>query len=137
VQRRIQRLLETDRWAFAARQYQVSQTSRFYTGKLDQVVWTGAWNPTPLMTVEFSGERNIGRLATGDFTQMLVGTRLRLNISPDLSVTSYAQDDTDSDSVGVTARVRWTFTPAADLFVVYNHNVRSLRDQWPLIRTSW
>ena len=28
VQRRIQRLLETNRWAFAARQYQVTQTSR-------------------------------------------------------------------------------------------------------------
>ena len=28
VQRRIQRLLETDRWAFPARQYQVTQTSR-------------------------------------------------------------------------------------------------------------
>src|SRR5207253_1276623 len=28
VQRRVQRLLETDRWAFPARQYQVTQTSR-------------------------------------------------------------------------------------------------------------
>ena len=28
VQRRIQRLLETDRWAFPARQYQITQTSR-------------------------------------------------------------------------------------------------------------
>lgn len=28
VQRRIQRKLETDRWAFPARQYQVTQTSR-------------------------------------------------------------------------------------------------------------
>jgi hypothetical protein len=39
----------------------------FYNGVLDQIVWTGAWNPTPLVTVEFSGERNIGRLETGDF----------------------------------------------------------------------
>lgn len=104
----------------------------FYNGKLDQIVWTGAWNPTPLMTVEFTGEHNIGRLATGDFTQTLVGTRLRVNISPDLSLASYAQYDTDSDSVGVNTRVRWTFTPAADLFVVYNHNVRSLLDRWQL-----
>ena len=104
----------------------------FYNGKLDQFVWTGAWNPTPLVTVEFSGERNIGRLATGDFTQTLVGTRLRVNISPDLSVASYTQYDTDSDSVGVNTRLRWTFTPVADLFVVYNHNVRSLLDRWQL-----
>jgi hypothetical protein len=104
----------------------------FYNGDLNQIVWTGAWNPTPLVTVEFSGERNIGRLETGDFTQTLVGTRLRVNLSPDLSVASYAQYDTDSDSVGVNTRLRWTFTPAADLFVVYNHNVRSLLERWQL-----
>ena len=104
----------------------------FYNGVLDQIVWTGAWNPTALVTVEFSGERNIGRLETGDFTQTLVGTRVRVNLSPDLSVASYAQYDTDSDSVGVNTRLRWTFTPAADLFVVYNHNVRSLLERWQM-----
>jgi hypothetical protein len=82
--------------------------------------------------VEFSGERNIGRLPSGDFTQTLVGTRLRINVSPDLSVSSYTQYDTESDSVGVNTRLRWTFLPVADLFVVYNHNVRSLLDRWEL-----
>jgi hypothetical protein len=82
--------------------------------------------------VEFSGEHNVGRLPAGDFTQTLVGTRLRVNISPFLWVASYTQYDTDSDSVGVNTRVRWTFTPAADLFVVYNHNVRSLLERWQL-----
>ena len=104
----------------------------FYDGTLDQVVWTGAWNPTPLVTLEFTGERNVGRLPSGDFTQTLVGNRLRLNISPDLSIASYVQYDTDSDSVGVNTRLRWTFTPAADLFVVYNHNVQDTLDRWRL-----
>ena len=61
---------------------------------------------------------------TGRFTQTLVGNRLRVNVSPDLSIASYVQYDTDSDSVGVNTRLRWTFSPAGDLFVVYNHNVR-------------
>ena len=104
----------------------------FYDGALDQYRWTGAWNPTPLLTVEFSGERNIGELAAGRFWQTLVGTRLRLNLSPDLSVASYTQYDTDSDSVGINTRLRWTFRPVGDLFVVYNHNVRSLLDRWQL-----
>ena len=91
-----------------------------------------AWNPKPLFTVEFSGERNIGRLATGQFTQTLVGTRLRINISSDFSVASYVQYDTDSESVGTNTRLRWTFTPVADLFLVYNHNVRSIVDRWHL-----
>ena len=104
----------------------------FYTGTLDQYLWTGAWNPLPLVTVEFTGERNVGRLPTGSFTQTVVGNRLRVNISPDLSIASYVQYDTDSRSVGTNTRLRWTFLPVADLFVVYNHNLRSLIDRWGL-----
>lgn len=105
---------------------------RFYDGELDQFIWTGAWNPTPLITVEFTGERNVGRVSAGPLRQTLVGNRLRINVSPDLSVASYVQYDTDSDSVGINTRLRWTFKPVADLFVVYNHNVRSLIDRWQL-----
>ena len=104
----------------------------FYSGTLDQYQWTGAWNPHPLVTVEFTGERNVGRVASGRFTQSVVGNRLRLNISPDLSVSSYVQYDTDSRSIGTNTRLRWTFLPVADLFVVYNHNVHSLLDRWSL-----
>ena len=106
----------------------------FYDGDLDQLIWTGAWNPTPLITVEFSGERNIGRLPSGHFAQTLLGNRLRINVSPDLSIASYVQYDTESESVGVNTRLRWTFTPTADLFIVYNHNVQSIEDRWQ--RTS-
>ena len=104
----------------------------FYDGDLDQIQWTGAWNPMSLVTVEFSGEHNVGRLPGGHFTQTLVGNRLRLNISPDLSISSYIQYDTDSDSIGTNTRLRWTFRPVGDLFVVYNHNVRSSLDRWRL-----
>jgi hypothetical protein len=47
-------------------------------------------------------------------------------------VSSYVQYDTDSKSIGTNTRLRWTFLPVADLFVVYNHNVRSLLDRWSL-----
>jgi hypothetical protein len=104
----------------------------FYTGTLHQFEWTGAWNPMPLLTVEFSGERNVGDMATGRFAQSVVGTRLRVNVSPDLSIASYVQYDTESESVGTNTRLRWTFLPVADLFVVYNHNVRSILDRWGL-----
>jgi hypothetical protein len=104
----------------------------FYDGSIDQIVWTGAWNPSALFTVEFSGERNMGRLPSGDFNQTLIGNRIRLNVSPDLSLASYVQYDTITDSVGVNTRLRWTFRPEADLFVVYNHNVRSVVDRWRL-----
>jgi hypothetical protein len=104
----------------------------FYDGDLKGFVWNWTWNPTALYTVEFNSERNIGRLASGSFRQTLIGTRLRVNISPDLSATSYTQYDTDSDSIGVNAQLRWTYLPAGDVFIVYNHNVRSLLDRWQL-----
>ena len=104
----------------------------FYDGELRQWDWNAVWNPTALFTVEFNAERNTGLLRAGRFTQDLVSTRLRINLSPDLSINSYAQYDTDSDSIGVNSRIRWTFLPVADLFVVYNYNVRSLLDRWQL-----
>ena len=104
----------------------------FYDGTIDQIIWTGAWNPTALFTIEFTGERNMGRLPSGDFDQTLIGNRIRLNVSPDLSVASYVQYDTITDSVGVNTRLRWTFRPEADLFIVYNHNIRSVVDRWQL-----
>lgn len=104
----------------------------FYDGDLDQFDWSWVWNPTALFTVEFNGERNVGRVEAGRFTQNLVGARLRINVSPDLSIASYAQYDTDSESVGINSRLRWTLLPVADLFIVYNHNVRSLLDRWEL-----
>jgi Domain of unknown function (DUF5916) len=105
---------------------------RFYDGLLDQIEWEGTWNPTPLLTLELSGEHNIGRLKGGDFTETIVGTRARINLSPDLTVASYLQYDTTTKSVGVNNRLRWTFTPAGDVFVVYNHNVRNILDRWQL-----
>jgi hypothetical protein len=104
----------------------------FYGGDLDQIKWTGAWNPTPLLTLEFTGERNIGRLPNGRFTQTLVGNRLRVNVSPDLSISSYIQYDSESKLLGTNTRLRWTFRPVADLFIVYNHNVQSVLDRWQL-----
>ena len=71
----------------------------------------------PLLTLEFSAERNLGRLASGRFAQTFVGNHLRLNVSSDLSVANYVQYDTDSDSFGINTRLRWTIRLVAELFV--------------------
>lgn len=99
-------------------------TGGFYTGKLDELQLTGAWKPSPLFIVELNATRNAGRLPEGRFTQDLFGTRVRLNVSPNLQYNSYLQYDNASDTFGANTRVRWTFTPLGDLFIVYNHNLR-------------
>jgi hypothetical protein len=104
----------------------------FYDGSLDQVELQLNINPSPLATLELNVTRNTGRLTAGRFTQELVGGRLRLNISPDIAFSSYLQFDNESREVGTNTRLRWTFDPLGDLFVVYNHNVVELLDRWEL-----
>ena len=98
----------------------------FYSGTLDEFIATASWKPSALFIMEFNATRNVGRLAEGDFTQQVIGTRARLNISPDLQFNSYMQYDNTTDSFGTNTRVRWTFSPLGELFVVYNHNIREL-----------
>ena len=97
----------------------------FYTGRLDEVELSAAWKPSALFIVELTGVRNVGRLREGRFVQDLAGTRLSLNVSPDLQVNSFVQYDNESRDVGTNTRLRWTFSPVGDLFVVYNHNLRT------------
>ena len=59
----------------------------------------------------------------GRFVQDVIGTRLRVNFSPDLQLASYVQYDNQSRSLGSNTRLRWSFSPQGDLFIVYNHNL--------------
>jgi len=104
----------------------------FYSGSLHQITTRIAFKPSAFATFELTGERNIGSLPAGDFTQDLIGSRLLVNFSPDLQVNSFVQYDNESREFGANTRMRWTFHPLGDLFVVYNHNVVDLLDRWQL-----
>jgi hypothetical protein len=117
----------------AKRRFSAQATWRFggfYSGTLDQFLLVGSWNPSGLISVDFSGERDIGKLKEGHFTETLFGIKPTLNISSHLSASSFIQYDTSSASLGTNSRLRWTVTPVAELFVVYNHNVRDLDTHW-------
>ncbi|HEX9108877.1 MAG TPA: hypothetical protein VF832_16640, partial [Longimicrobiales bacterium] len=92
-----------------------------------------SWKPAPLIILELTGEHAIGRMPQGNFVQDALGTRLRLNFSPDMQLTSFMQYDNDSHSFGSNTRLRWSFSPLGDLFLVYNHNLRT-RDPQTLRR---
>ena len=71
----------------------------------------------------------MGKLPDGEFTQNLYNSRVEFRLSPNLQVSSLLQYDNESSSLGTNTRLRWTFKPRGDLFVVYNHNLlRSLSD---------
>lgn len=106
---------------------------QFYDGHLNEFELTGSWKPSTLLIVELSGERNVGSVPDGHFVQELIGTRVRVNVSPDLQLNSFLQYDNESESFGTNTRLRWTFDSLGDLFVVYNHNLKT-RD--PLTRQT-
>lgn len=94
----------------------------FYTGHLNELQVTSSWKPSPLFIIDLNGTVNVGDLPEGQFTQVVMGTRFRLNLSPDLQVTSFVQYDHSSHELTSNSRLRWTFSPAGELFLVYNHN---------------
>jgi hypothetical protein len=128
------------------------ETGGFYTGSLRTVSGTLALKPSSLFTLELTGERNRGRVwAPADypaslklverrFTQDLVGCRVELNISSDLQITSLTQYDSESRQMGSNTRLRWTFDPNGDIFIVYNHQeIRTRRDPTAvrLVNREW
>jgi hypothetical protein len=94
----------------------------FYDGTLHQVDLRGVWRPSATFNLSFEGEHNIGSLPQGDFTQTLVGSRVQLNVSTALQISTFWQYDTESRDLGTNTRLRWSFSPLGDVFLVYNHN---------------
>ena len=80
--------------------------------------------------------RDVGRLDVGDFDQTVVGLRGVLNVSSDFQLTSFVQYDDESRELGTNTRLRWTFDPLGDLFLVYNYNVVDRLDRWALDGTQ-
>lgn len=99
----------------------------FFGGTLRKLVGRIRWLASPMLILQVSGEHNVGELPQGNFTKNVGRVRLEVNVSPDFQVTSFVQYDNESQTVGSNSRLRWTFHPYGDLFVVYNHNVRETR----------
>ena len=103
----------------------------FYGGRLDQVDLRLNWRVVSVLVLEFMYENNIGNIPAGDFKKELMAMRAAVNISSDLNVSVFVQYDTESKTVGSYSRLRWTFAPLGDLFIVYKHNIQpELEDRW-------
>jgi hypothetical protein len=102
----------------------------FYGGRLHQFEVEAAWTPSPVVTLLADVEHSAGRFAGARFDLTVVGAKVRLNLSPDLQVTSFLQYDTEGGTFGANTRLRWTFHPRGGLFVIYNHNLREMDPGW-------
>lgn len=117
----------------------------YYSGDLNTIEAIVAVKPSASFTVELSAERSTGTVLaiaaeeTGEledraFTEEVLGIRLQLNFSPNLQVSSLTQYDTQSRELGSNNKLRWTFHPLGELFVVYNHDLeRTVDDRWQFV----
>ncbi len=105
----------------------------FYDGDLDTLEAELVLKPSATFNAQLAAELNTVDLPEGSFTEDLYSLRLQFNFSSDLQISSFLQYDNQSRSLGTNTRLRWTFHPLGDLFVVYNHNLeRSPEDRWEL-----
>ena len=103
----------------------------FYGGKLDQVQLQLNWRLMSFLILEFMYENNIARIPAGNFNKELMALRTVFNVTSNLNISSFIQYDNDSGSVGSYSRLRWTFAPLGDLFIVYKHNIQqAIPDRW-------
>jgi hypothetical protein len=111
----------------------------YYNGNLRTIQASVLVRPSALLTLEILAERNTGEvsileeeseeLVPADFIEQVYGTRIVLNLSPNLQLSTLTQYDTESRELGSNNKLRWTFHPNGDVFVVYNHNlIRTLND---------
>jgi hypothetical protein len=117
-----------------------SSFGSFYNGRLLQeetyVEWT---SPRGRWQAGLTVEQNFGRLDQGSFVQRLWQLNLNVAWSPNVSLTSFIQYDSDSANLGQNTRLRWTLKPGNDLFIVWNRGWRRLflspreRDEFSLI----
>jgi len=108
----------------------------FYDGTLDEIQARVQIRPSELVIFDLSATRNIGDMKAGEFDQQVYSLRAMANISPDLQLTSFVQYDDESKRIGTNTRLRWTFNPLGELFLVYNYNVVDELDRWALDATQ-
>jgi hypothetical protein len=99
----------------------------FYDGYLNQYQLTGAWKPWSLFIVELTGERDVGLMPEGGSSRMCGNARSIQRLARSAADELRAVRRRVTHSFGTNTRLRWTFSPLGDLFVVYNHNLRYAR----------
>ncbi|MGW8265687.1 MAG: DUF5916 domain-containing protein [Longimicrobiales bacterium] len=123
-------------WAMATKRMVSGQLTwwfgDFYDGTLDQIEAQVQFRPLELFIFDLTATRNVGDLKAGNFDQQVYGLRAMVNLSPDLQLTSFVQYDDESKELGTNTRLRWTFNPLGELFVVYNYNVLDQLDRWAM-----
>lgn len=126
------------------------ESGSYYSGNLNTLELRLTFKPSAFVTLELTGERNTGTvlalpdfedepilLVQKNFLEEVFGFGIQLNVSSDLQFSSLTQYDTQSKELGSNNKVRWTFDPLGELFVVYNHSlIRTTENRWQFVSSQ-
>ena len=97
----------------------------YYTGHVNSAALTAQYRPNPHLTLAINDTLNSFRLPQGNFDIDLAGVQVGYAFNRFLNATTFVQADTaQTQAVSANFRVRYTFHPDSDLYVIYNVGTR-------------
>ncbi len=96
------------------------QKGTFWSGHRDTVNFNGRVELSSNFSIEPRASLNWVTLPEGDFTTRLFSARVTYSFSPRMSLSSFIQYSSSSDSLSTSVRFRWEYRPGSDLFFVYS-----------------
>lgn len=97
----------------------------FYDGNLTQVNAFVNWTEgSGHFQLGLTAENDYGYLPAGDFIVRLWQLKTVYAFNPNVILAAFSQYDSESENLGMNARLRWTIQPGRDLFVVWNRDWR-------------
>lgn len=100
------------------------QAGTFYDGHLIQIKPYVNWNSSSgALSVELDNETDWVHLAEGHFVQKLYQLKLTYALSPDMTLSSFAQYASNAGPTGVNVQWHWILSPGREFYFVFNHDV--------------
>ena len=101
------------------------QAGDYYTGTLKTAALTAQYRPNPHLALAVNNTLNVFRLPQGNFNIELAGLQVSYAFNRFVSLTTFLQADTaQTQSASANVRLRYTFRPDSDLYVIYNLGTR-------------
>lgn len=101
------------------------QFGDYYTGTLKTGTVTAQYRPNPHLALAVNNTLNVFRLPQGNFNIELAGLQVSYAFTRFLNLTTFLQADTAQEqAASANIRLRYTFRPDSDLYVIYNTGTR-------------
>lgn len=88
------------------------------------------WRPSPLVNFDAGYDYTSVELPYAKFPVRLIRGGARVQFSKNLVWSTLGQYDNISETVGFNTRLRWTYAPGSDVFLVFNQGVDTENDRW-------